>query len=162
MKKIVIKIERAKSEDTEIITEIAKVTFLDDNKLKPIGASMEGPPGHDNVEKQKKWINNCFYYKAIFNGKIVGGGLAWKENEDIFHVFGMYIEPEFQNLGIGSKLLEYMLEKHHPQKKWVLETPSFSKRNHHFYEKFGFIKIKEIANNMGWEDYYYEKVMKII
>ena len=35
MEKIIIKIEKVKTEDAEIITEIAKRTFLDDNKLKP-------------------------------------------------------------------------------------------------------------------------------
>jgi len=39
----------------------------------------------------------------------------------------MYIEPEFQNLGIGLKLLTYMLDKYQPNKKWVPEIQVFLK-----------------------------------
>ena len=77
-----IEIKRANVEDAEILTEIAKKTFLNDNKLKPKKASMEGPPGHDNIDEQRKWIKRCIYYKALYNQKVVGGGLAWKRNED--------------------------------------------------------------------------------
>ena len=152
-----IEIKKANIMDAEVLTEIAKKTFLDDNKLKPNNASKEGPPGHDNVDKQKKWIRSCFYYKALYNKKVVGGGLAWKKNEDVFCIDGMYIDPEYQGKGIGSKLIEHLLQIHQPKKKWILETPSFSKRNHHFYEKYGFVRTKEVKNDIGWIDYHYEK-----
>ena len=154
-----IRIEKAKIEDAKELTEIAKKTFLDDNKLKPENASMEGPPGHDKITEQDKWIKNCFYYKALYGNKIVGGGLAWKNSDDDFCIDGMFIDPDYQNRNIGSKLIEHILKNHKPSKKWTLSTPSFSKRNHHFYEKYGFVKIKEEDNGIGWKDFYYEKLI---
>jgi ribosomal protein S18 acetylase RimI-like enzyme len=155
----VIEIRKAVPEDAEILTNIARRTFLHDNELKPASASPEGPPGHDSIEAQRQWIESCLYYKALYKGQIVGGGMAWMENPEIFHIDGMYVDPDFQGLGIGSALVAHILKSHAPGKKWVLETPSFSARNHHFYEKFGFIRTKEIPNDLGWSDIYYEKII---
>ena len=49
----------------------------------------------------------------------------------------------------------------HPDvKKWTLGTPSWDIRNQHFYEKAGFIRIREteIDPNLGWSGIEYELV----
>ncbi len=153
-------IKRAAEADAAEITELAVVTFKDDNKLKPEGACMDGPPGHDSEESQRKWIKSCYYYKALMDGKIIGACLVWRKSEEEYVVDGMLIHPDFQNHGYGRQLLNHVLNAHKSAKKWVLSTPSFSKRNHHFYEKLGFAKINEIENpELGWSDYCYEKLM---
>ncbi|MBE3093069.1 MAG: GNAT family N-acetyltransferase [Chloroflexi bacterium] len=151
-------IKKAVPEDAEELTTIAIKVFLNDNKLKPVGASLDGPPGHNEVDKQRDWILNTFYYKAIYNDKIVGGGLAWVKNDDEYRIDGMFIDPNFQNKGIGSTLIKHIIDNHHPRKKWTLETPDFSVRNQHFYEKHGFKKLKiEKNDECGWSDIYYER-----
>jgi hypothetical protein len=52
----VIEIKEATSKDTAKLTEIQTRTFEGDNKLKPPGCSMEGPPGYDSVSWNAEWI----------------------------------------------------------------------------------------------------------
>ncbi len=154
-------IKKAVPEDAEALTLIAIKTFLEDNLLKPEGANLEGPPGHDEVVNHRKWIEESFYYKAIYNNQIVGGGLAWKKNDEEYRIDGMWIAPDFQNKGIGSVLLNHILETHYPKEKWTLETPDFSLRNQHFYEKHNFVKTKIVNNDAcGWSDIYYERIVR--
>lgn len=153
-------IKRAAEEDAAEITQLAVTTFKDDNKLKPEGACMEGPPGHDSVESQRSWIKSCDYYKALLNDKIVGACLVWKKTEEEYVIDGVLIHPDFQNYGYGQQLINHAMKEHESAKKWTLSTPGFSKRNHHFYEKLGFVKVNEIENpEVGWSDYYYEKLV---
>jgi hypothetical protein len=42
-------IEKATLENAERLTKIQTRTFDDDNKLKPPGCSIEGPPGHNSA-----------------------------------------------------------------------------------------------------------------
>lgn len=150
-------IERAKEADAEEITDVAIATFREDNKLKPEGASMEGPPGHDSIDSQRSWIKDCYYYKASLNEKIIGVCLVWKKSDDEYVIDGMSVHPDYQNQGFGQKIINYVFNEHKSVKKWSLSTPSFSKRNHHFYEKLGFVKIAEMESGAGWLEYYYEK-----
>jgi GNAT superfamily N-acetyltransferase len=152
-----VTILRAEEGDAVALTAIAKKAFTDDNKLKPKGASLEGPPGHDNVEKQKKWIQKCYYYKAIVDAKILGGGMAWKKNDDEYCIDGMFVDPDYQNIGIGSELIKHILVNHVPLIKWTLSTPNYAIRNQHFYEKYGFIKACEEDTDIGWKSIHYEK-----
>lgn len=153
-------IKRALEEDAAEITGLAAVTFRDDNKLKPEGACMEGPPGHDSVETQRKWIQSCYYYKAVLDGKIIGACLVWKKSGDEYVIDGMLVHPDFQNYGYGQQIMNHVLNEHKPVKKWTLSTPGFSGRNHHFYEKLGFVKVKETeVPELGWSEFHYEKRM---
>jgi hypothetical protein len=102
-------IQKAEVQDAVILTEIAKKTFLDDNKLKPKNSDMSGPPGHDKVLIQERCIKYSFYYKALFDQKIIGGGFFWKKLDKVFYIDGMFVDQYYQNRGIGSKIIEYML-----------------------------------------------------
>ena len=45
-----IEIKKATLKDTAKLTETQMRTFQDDNKLKPPGCNMGGPPGYDSVD----------------------------------------------------------------------------------------------------------------
>ena len=51
-----IELKVALKRDIEILTEIQIRTFVDDNKLKPPGCSLEGPPGYNSVKWNSHWI----------------------------------------------------------------------------------------------------------
>ena len=51
-----IELEKAHKSDVETLTKIQIRTFVDDNKLKPPGCSMEGPPGYDSIDWNIHWI----------------------------------------------------------------------------------------------------------
>lgn len=56
------------------------------------------------------------------------------------------IDPDFKNQGHGSDVFK-SIEKRYPVKKWQLETPDYSVRNHYFYtNKCGFSLDKQKEN----------------
>ena len=78
----------------------------------------------------------------MLDGKIIGGLTCCNAGE-YYWLGGIYISKEYQNRGIGAKAILF-LEKEFPDAKcWRLHTPYKNYRNHHFYEKMGYVKIGE-------------------
>lgn len=65
-----------------------------------------------------------------------------------------YIDPEFQNRGIGGKVITIIEEMYPMVNIWTLDTIQKSIRNHYFYEKNGYEKIGETE-----EERYYCKTI---
>jgi len=155
-----IEIEQATFKDTVRLTEIQTYTFDDDNKQKPPGCSMKGPPGYDSVDWNAGWIAKTPYYKILFDGQIVGGIIVFELREKHYELGRIYVDPDFQNRGIGQQAVRQMFKTFPEAKKWILGTPSWAIRNQHFYEKMGFVKTREteVDPTLGWSGIEYEFV----
>lgn len=153
-----IELKKAHLQDLEILTEIQIRTFVDDNKHKPVGCSLEGPPGYNSLKWNAHWIQHTLYYKILLDGGIVGGLILFDLGDAQFEVGRIWIDPELQNRGIGQSAMRRMFELHPKVKKWSLGTPSWAIRNQHFYEKLGFVKIREteIDPHLGWSGIEYQ------
>jgi len=122
-----------------------------------------GPTDYDDMNKLKEAITKFPIYKMVLDGKIVGGMSCFDHGNNEFWLGGIYIDKDHQNMGIGAKAIKF-LEKEFPQAKvWGLDTPYKSYRNHHFYEKMGYVKVREtepIKDKGGFYLYVYEKKME--
>ena len=89
------------------------------------------------------------------NGKLIGCVIVWI-NEDGKNFLGtIFIDPILQNKGMGLKIWRYIESKYSNTKKWVTETPGFSKRNHNFYvNKCGFKVVKVLNPGVLKEEVY--------
>ncbi len=120
-----------------------------------------GPPGYDDIKKEIVPIKAGNYFKIMNEGKIIGGIITDNKSIGNYYIRGLFIDLEFQNRGIGTLAMNF-LEKEFPNaKKWSLETPHLSFRNHHFYEKMGFLKVGETKpdpQNNNFSLFLYEKV----
>lgn len=154
-----ITIKRATRADAKELTNIQTRTFEEDDKLKPPGCSMGGPPGSDSVDWNSVWIKKTPYYKILFDDQIVGGLIIFDPGEGVYELGRIFVDPDYQNLGIGQKAVKWMFITFPQVKKWILGTPSWAIRNQHFYEKMGFVKVKEteIDPELGWSGIEYEK-----
>lgn len=161
-----VKIVKASLDDTEELTKISKLSFDDDTRKHNLGET-GGPPGYDSVAAQRRWIKLTFYYKFIVNNKIIGGMFVesgkrfyQRSSKNHFYFTRIFIHPDYQNLGIGSKAM-FFIEKEFPYAtKWTLDTPRWSKRNHYFYEKLGYVKVGEKKEFEDFILYLYEKNIK--
>lgn len=153
-----VQLIKAQEADSEILTEIQIRTFSDDNKRKPLGCSLEGPPGFDSIEWNRSWINRTPYYKILFERKIVGGIIIFEIGENRYEVGRIWVDPDFQNLGIGQESMAQMFDLHPDVKRWILGTPDWALRNQYFYEKIGFKRIgkTEVDPVLGWGGIEYE------
>lgn len=121
-----------------------------------------GPPNYDSLELFIKSfdIDNVYNFKILINNKIIGGITVFALEHRHYHLGGLYIKPEYQNLGIGSMTMDFLFSVFDGAEKWTLETPYRSFRNHHFYEKLGFRKIGQSSPAPdGFYVFLYEKVM---
>jgi len=157
-----IELKKAHRDDVEVMTEIQIRVFVNDNKHKPTGCSMEGPPGYNSIKWNMHWIEHAPYYKILFDGKIVGGMILFELGKQHFEVGRIWIDPVFQNQGIGQAAIRFMFDLHPDVSKWTLGTPSWAIRNQHFYEKMGFVKVREteVDPDLGWSGIEYERLIK--
>ena len=154
-----IEIRKATTDEADQLTEIQTRTFLDDNKLKPSGCSMEGPPGYDSVDWNMRWIAQTPYLKILLDGQIVGGIIVFDLGQEHYELGRIYVDPDLQNQGIGQQAVRQMFEAFPEATLWTLGTPSWAIRNQHFYEKMGFVRIREteVDPHLGWSGVEYEK-----
>jgi ribosomal protein S18 acetylase RimI-like enzyme len=71
----------------------------------------------------------------------------------------IYVDPDFQNRGIGQQAVRQMFGAFPEAQEWTLGTPSWAIRNQHFYEKMGFVKVREaeIDLDLGRSGIEYER-----
>ena len=133
-----VKFELATREDAKILAEISKRAFDYDVNYGAKGKG--GPPGYDSPEFQAKMIEATVtaYYKILSDDTIIGGFWVRTNRGGRYALDRIFIEPEFQNQGIGTKAFEFIFEEFPEAKTWVLDTPAWNQRTRHFYEKIGF------------------------
>lgn len=130
----------AQPEDAETLTATAVRAFAEE--AKKYGGN---PPGLASVERHLSPIQAGLYYKILAADQIVGGVIIEAKGEGHYHLNTIFVDLAWQNKGIGAQAIKF-LEQAVPQaKRWSLKTPALSHGNHHFYEKMGFVKVREIG-----------------
>ena len=87
------------------------------------------------------------YYVLLFNEKIVGcGGINFAENKTMGKISWDILHPEYQGKSLGTRLLEYRIEKLESIKSVQKITVRTSQVAYQFYEKQGF-ELKEIKKD---------------
>ena len=147
-----LKLERARLEDAEAITEIKIAAF--NREINTYLGRNGGPPGYDSVESEIDIIHNFIAYKIMLDDEIIGGLFLIPEGDETMHFEDFVIRPSMQGRGYGYQTL-CMVEKLYPNiKKWLLSTPVFSVGDQHLYEKFGYCETARDENEV-----YYNKII---
>jgi len=131
----------AEPTDADELTRICKLTF-DDDTFKYTGKPVGGAPGYDDVNYQLDRMRHDIYLKILLGGEIIGGVILEALSHDHMQLTRIWVHPKHQNKKIGQWAMEHIHENY-PARKWTLETPPYAVRNHHIYEKFGYV-------NKGW------------
>ncbi|MGC6583774.1 GNAT family N-acetyltransferase [Paenibacillus sp. Dod16] len=135
-------LERAMKNDAPKLTEIQKASFNDESKHFN-NNEICGPLGYNSVSWQEEMMQNCEYFKVLYNGEIIGGALIFIESNQVHNLGRIFIDQNYQNQGIGKKVMKEIEGSFPDSTKWWLDTPSWSVKNHHFYIKCGFTKVRE-------------------
>lgn len=149
-----LKIERAVIADAGDLYRIARAAYSEDKKL--YGCM---PDCCESISKQLDNIHKYELYKIVYNGNTVGGIKLLNRGEGRRRIGDFYIDPAYQNLGIGTKVMNYALSLYPETVAWELDTPYKSYRNQHFYEGFGFKRLSVNKINDKFALINYEKVI---
>ncbi|MGG4103237.1 GNAT family N-acetyltransferase [Paenibacillus lautus] len=135
-------LERAIKSDASKLAEIQKASFDDESKHFN-NNEICGPLGYDSVSWQEEMMHSCEYFKVLYNGEIIGGAMIFIETNQVHNLGRIFIDPNYQNQGIGKKVMKKIEGSFPDSVKWWLDTPRWSVKNHHFYTKCGFTKVRE-------------------
>jgi ribosomal protein S18 acetylase RimI-like enzyme len=152
MKAPMIKFAKATCEDAQQLTEVQIKTFDDDARKffdKPIG----GPSGYDSVKWQLDMMQSGIYYKILDKDMIIGGMVISRLKPGQYKLRRLYVDPDYQDKGVGTKAISFMENEFPDAQTWNLDTPVVATRNHHFYEKLGYMR----TGDDGDGQYLYEK-----
>ena len=90
-----IEFEKLKEKHLEEVLEIERLSFKD--------------PWTKEFFKSETLSGISKFYAALSGGKIVGYGGFWKAQDEA-DIVNLAVSPEFRNMGLGRKILEYLLK----------------------------------------------------
>ena len=136
-----LRFETATPEDARILARVSERAFHSDIHYGAPG--LGGPPGYDSDLWQIRMMTAGEYYKILLDDRIVGGIVVRLKGYQYYEVARIFIDPDFQNQGIGTQTFEFMWTEYPEVKRWTLGTPAWNCRTPHFYRKVGFVEIGE-------------------
>jgi len=143
LKMSITTIEKAVLNDAERLTVIMKKTFDEEANRwlpsnQPICDDNIQPPNYHSIEMTKYSIRELEFYKVMYDGEVVGGIILTLAGKRYARIDRIFVEPDYQGKGIGSKVI-VLIEALYPSiTNWDLETSSRQINNHFFYEKNGY------------------------
>jgi RimJ/RimL family protein N-acetyltransferase len=141
-----MQIGRANIRDSEEILALQKLAYSSEAKLH---GDFQIPPLTESIDELRDKFKTHIFLKATIDDKIVGSVRAFQE-EDTCYVGRLMVHPDFQNQGIGTKLL-LEVERLFSCRKFELFTGERSLRNIRLYEKLGYrrFKVERFGDNFA-------------
>lgn len=119
-------------------TELSQMFYLRWLVLrKPLGMALG--------TEQDQYEENSFHLVAVFGDRIIGSARLRKESEELGIISFVAVLPEFRNQGIGTKLIEKLIEKAQQENLQVVRLKSRVTAIE-FYKKIGFSEQGELFN----------------
>ncbi|HOF01674.1 MAG TPA: GNAT family N-acetyltransferase [Spirochaetota bacterium] len=151
-----MEIKLAIFDDLNEILELQKLCYLEnaerynDNTIQPLTQSIN--------EIQEEFKIQTFL-KIMYNLKIIGSVRAFVNNDTCF-IGKLIVHPDYQNIGIGKKLMLKIEKIFNSVKRFELFTGYKDEKNLYFYKKLGYSIFKEnfVSNNIKF--IYLEKYNK--
>lgn len=137
-----MKIESASILDAEEILNLQKKSYRSEAELYN---DFSIPPMIQTLREIRDEFATQKFLKATENNMIVGSVRAYEKN-DTCHIGRLMVHPDFQDRGIGTKLM-LQVEILFATKRFELFTGSKSQKNISLYQKLGYWKFKTESIN---------------
>lgn len=79
---------------------------------------------------------------AIVDGKVVGSATPYTDRKGVQHVGSLYVDKKYHGTGIGSALMQKIIEGFDDSKPIVLSVVTYNERAKAFYRKWGFKEVE--------------------
>ena len=104
------------------------------------------PPLVQKLEELIQDFKTHSFLKALYTGKIVGAVRGCAEG-DTCCISRLIVHPDYQNIGIGKKLMHAIENKFSGAQRYELFTGHKSEKNLILYRRLGYCKYKEKAQS---------------
>jgi len=136
-----LQFKKARPRDGAALAKVSERAFHSDIYCGAPG--LGGPPGYKSEDWQARMMRFGQYYKMLVDGQIVGGFIVFRKAPREYELGRIFVDPDFQNQGIGTQAFEFMWQEFPLAKRWTLGTPAWNRRTRHFYKKVGFVEMGE-------------------
>jgi ribosomal protein S18 acetylase RimI-like enzyme len=149
-----MEIVKATFEDLPKILDLQKLAYLSEAKLHN---NYSIQPLTQTLEELENEFNKNVILELLDtkNNEIIGSIRAYEENDRVY-IGKLFIHPDYQNNGFGTKLLEN-IETFFENKTFELFTSSKSERNLYLYKKLGYKEYKREKISEKMEMVYLKK-----
>jgi ribosomal protein S18 acetylase RimI-like enzyme len=139
-------ISKAVEDDLQEILDLQKLAYVseaiiyDDYTIQPLCQTLK------DLQKEFK---SYIFLKATIDTSIIGSVRANRKNNTCY-IEKLIVSPEYQNQGIGTKLMSEIENCFPNFKRFELFTGKKSIKNIHLYEKLGYVVFREkrISDNL--------------
>ena len=145
--------------DYEILTNLMVAAFNEDTSMHT-SLKEDGPGGYSDgsLVKRLNEGENLISYKVVYNNSIIGMYTVEIKANNEYGLEMLFIDPKYRKNHLGTIVWKDIEAKYIGAKKWTVETPDYSKRNHHFYTKnCGFVFSRENKCDNGSKSFVFEK-----
>jgi len=141
-------IESASIEDVMEILSLQRLCYHSEAE---IYQDYNIPPLIQTLEEIKSEFGVYSFLKAVEDDRIIGSVRARMITPDTLYIGRLIVHPDFQNQGIGSKLMEKIENKFPEAERLELITGHLSLKNIKFYERRGFeiFETKKLTPNIN-------------
>ncbi|MBH5317639.1 GNAT family N-acetyltransferase [Paenibacillus sp. GSMTC-2017] len=141
-------IKEANVSDSEQILALQKLAYISEAEIYN-DFSIE--PLVQSIESVHEQFQHFIFLKAVANDGTIVGSVRARSIEDICHIGKLIVHPNFQNKGIGRRLLEGIELAFKQSSKYSLYTGSKSNKNIQFYTRLGYkiVSTKPIHDQLS-------------
>ncbi len=156
MNKSDVIIKFAEVADSEEILNLQKLAYRDEAK---IYNDCLFPPSKEILKNIRDAIKTIVFLKAVIGERIVGSVRSHLKGESC-RIERLIVHPDFQNYGIGTKLMNEIEAAAEKAERFELSTADKSRKNNYFYKKLNYIMYKTEKMSEGLTLVHFEKYRK--
>jgi ribosomal protein S18 acetylase RimI-like enzyme len=127
-------IEKATVSDAEELLTLQKLAYRSEAE---IYNDFSLPPLVQTLEGMEEDFKNQLFLKAVMDGRTIGAVRAYAK-EGTCYIGRLVVHPDFQNRGIGTRLMDEIEKTFCGCKRFELFTGDKSERNLRLYQKLGY------------------------
>ena len=146
-------IEMATVDEAEEILSLQRLAYQSEAEIYD---DFTIPPLKQTLKEIKKDFETQVFLKATLNGRIIGSVRAFLR-EGTCYIGRLIVHPDFQNQGIGKRLMANIEEMFKGAHRFEIFTGHRSERNLYLYEKLGYQRFKTIMVNENLTIVFLEK-----
>lgn len=129
-----IKIEKSSKKDLKRILALQKIAYVSEAEIID---DFTIPPLHQTMDQILSEFNHQAFLKVELQNEVIGSVRAYSKGGTC-HIGKLIVHPDYQNLGIGTKLLNAAELKFQGAKRYELFTGEKSEKNLYIYKKKGY------------------------
>lgn len=146
-------IEIAQHKDLKRILELQKLCYHENaERYKDFSI----PPLKQTFQEIEEDLETKLILKVSDNSKIIGSARAFENNGTCF-IGRVIVHPNYQNKGLGKKLMQAIEKEHSLVNRYELFTGFRDTKNIYFYTQLGYKIYKEETINANVTIIYLEK-----